>query len=137
MKKIYFAGSIRGGRGDKEIYAQIIKKLKPYGQTLTEHLGEKTLSLMGEVGTTNKFIYNRDIDWLNTADIVIAEVTNPSLGVGYELACAESKNIKVICLYRPSEDKKLSAMIGGNSNFTIFEYQKIEELDSFFDKIFK
>lgn len=136
MKKIYFAGSIRGGRDDKELYAQIIEKLKTYGQVLTEHLGDKTLSAMGEDGPTSKFIYDRDIDWLNTADIVIAEVTNPSLGVGYELAYAESKHIRVVCLYRPSEGRKLSAMIDGNSNFKVFEYQKIEELDDFFKNLF-
>lgn len=137
MKKIYFAGSIRGGRDDKDLYAEIIEKLKTYGQVLTEHLGEKTLSAMGELGPTSKFIYQRDIDWLNTADIVIAEVTNPSLGVGYELAYIESKNIPIICLYRPSEGKRLSAMIGGNSNFKIFEYQEIQELDNFFNELFK
>lgn len=137
MKKIYFAGSIRGGRDDKDLYAEIIEKLKKYGEVLTEHLGDKTLSVMGEYVKKSDFIYNRDIEWLKTADIVVAEVTSPSLGVGYELAYAEKLNIPVVCLYRPSADKKLSAMIEGNKNFNIFEYQKVEELNDIFTKLFK
>ena len=39
MTKIYFCGSIRGGRDDAEIYARIIKYLQAYGQVLTEHVG--------------------------------------------------------------------------------------------------
>ena len=31
MKKIYFAGSIRGGRDDKDLYAEIIEKLNELG----------------------------------------------------------------------------------------------------------
>ena len=37
-------------------------------------------------------IYRRDIQWISECDMVIAEVTNPSLGVGYEMAYAESIN---------------------------------------------
>ena len=42
--KIYFAGSIRGGRGDAEIYAQIIEFLQGYGEVLTEHIGDTSLT---------------------------------------------------------------------------------------------
>ena len=45
--KIYFAGSIRGGRDDKELYLEIINLLGKYGKVLTEHIGDKTLSAMG------------------------------------------------------------------------------------------
>lgn len=37
-KKIYFCGSIRGGRDDRHIYVDIIKHLKEYGTVLTEHI---------------------------------------------------------------------------------------------------
>jgi 2'-deoxynucleoside 5'-phosphate N-hydrolase len=46
--KIYFAGSIRGGRDDKELYLDIIKWLGKYGTVLTEHIGDATLSALGE-----------------------------------------------------------------------------------------
>ena len=37
--KIYFCGSIQGGRQDAALYAQLIKKLQAYGEVLTEHVG--------------------------------------------------------------------------------------------------
>ena len=106
--KIYFAGSIRGGRDDKELYLQIINRLRKYGEVLTEHVGNATLSHLGE-DHTNEYIYNRDMDWLNNSDIVIAEVTTPSLGVGYELGKSENQK-PILCLYREQEGKSLSSM---------------------------
>ncbi|MEX1014904.1 MAG: nucleoside 2-deoxyribosyltransferase, partial [Candidatus Paceibacterota bacterium] len=80
--KIYFAGSIRGGRDDKDLYFEIIKLLGNYGEVLTEHIGDSNLSVSKEGDSGDRYIYNRDMIWLNEADIVIAEVTTPSLGVG-------------------------------------------------------
>ena len=135
--KIYFAGSIRGGREDKDIYIAIIKLLLKYGTVLTEHIGKSELSEMGETNMTEEEIYQRDINWINESDIVIAEVTSPSLGVGYEIGYAELKGKKIICIYREVETgKKLSAMIYGNSNLKVAKYKKIEELPNLFDKIF-
>ena len=37
--KIYFAGSIRGGRKDAELYRKVIAALKEKHQVLTEHVG--------------------------------------------------------------------------------------------------
>lgn len=126
--KIYFAGSIRGGREDKDLYLEIIKKLGQYGQVLTEHVGEKTLSEMGETGPSDEFIFARDLTWLNEADVVVAEVTTPSLGVGYELGYATGKK-PVLCLYRPVEGRRISAMVSGNKQIITHEYHHIDELD--------
>jgi 2'-deoxynucleoside 5'-phosphate N-hydrolase len=41
--KIYFAGSIRGGRDDWSLYLEIIERLKEYGEILTEHIGSSEL----------------------------------------------------------------------------------------------
>ena len=45
--KIYFAGSIRGGRDDAELYAQMIKTLQSYGTVLTEMVGYPNIVEMG------------------------------------------------------------------------------------------
>jgi hypothetical protein len=60
--------------------------------------------------------------WLAQADLVIAEVTTPSLGVGYELALAEKRGIPCFCLFRQTSGVSLSAMIAGNPFFTILPY---------------
>ena len=87
--KIYFAGSIRGGRKDAQLYNNIIAYLREKGQVLTEHVGSTKTSWTGETSRKDEEIYNRDMEWLQSANVVVAEVTIPSLGVGYELGIAE------------------------------------------------
>lgn len=83
--EIYFAGSIRGGREDVDLYLGIIKHLQNYGHVLTEHIGNKSISIMGEDGISDTQIHNRDMKWLSKSQVVVAEVTKASLGVGYEI----------------------------------------------------
>ena len=132
--KIYFAGSIRGGRDDAEIYSQIIKFLQGYGQVLTEHVGKKDLNEMGESALSDKQIHDRDMKWLLESDLMIAEVTNPSLGVGYEIGMAIGEQKKIICLYRESRSNKLSAMIEGSNNVELIKYSNIKELKKLIGK---
>jgi len=134
--KIYFAGSITGGRDDKDLYSEIIKKLGSFGKVLTEHVGDKNLSSHGEVGLSGKEIHSRDVQWLTDSDVVIAEVTTTSLGVGYELGIAESLQKKILCLHREQEGKRLSAMIAGNPKFIVRSYKDIGELDEIFVRFF-
>ena len=126
--KIYFAGSIRGGRVDAKIYAQIIELLQNYGEVLTEHIGSASLMDKGEFSLSDKEIHDRDMGWLLESDIMVAEVTNPSLGVGYEIGRAIEEKKKVICLYRKSNNKRLSAMIAGNTNIIKYYYDSVENL---------
>ena len=125
--KIYFAGSISGGRGDQEIYTKLINYLKNYGVVLTEHIADPKLSSYGETDISLEEVYTRDVKWIQESDIFIAEVTQVSLGVGYELAYAESLGKRIICLYRPDPSRKLSAMIAGNKNFKIRNYKTTDE----------
>jgi len=132
--KIYFAGSIRGGRNDKELYLQLIQHLAKYGQVLTEHIGDVNLTELGEDGPSDEWIYNRDMSWIQESDVVIAEVSTPSLGVGYEIGKAENMNKKMLCLYRNQQNKRLSAMISGNPNVKIVKYETLDEAKSHIDK---
>ena len=132
--KIYFAGAIRGGREDAQLYKKLIAYLKEKGQVLTEHIGSTDLSWEGETSSKDEEIYNRDIKWLQSAEIVVAEVTTPSLGVGYELGIAEKLNIPILCLYRPDKGNRLSAMISGNAIFTCREYTVFIEVQKWIDE---
>ena len=128
--QIYFAGSIRGGRKDRKIYLEIIQYLKNYGTVLTEHIGELALDSDGEKLINDKHIHDRDMDWLLQSDIMIAEVTNPSLGVGYEIGRAIENNKKTICLFRKNQNQKLSAMIRGSNSLICIDYSNLEDLKS-------
>ncbi|KAI6659097.1 2'-deoxynucleoside 5'-phosphate N-hydrolase 1 [Oopsacas minuta] len=122
---IYFAGSIAAGRQDADVYAKLVEILKGYGTVLTEHVGSANVEEL-EKGLTNKGIHDRDIDWLVKTDVFIAEVTQPSLGVGYEIGRCVAMGKRVLCLFRPESGKRLSSMIRGADNgerFKVVDYE--------------
>ncbi len=135
MKKIYFAGSIRGGRNDAELYGRIIAKLKKYGCVLTEHVGNPAV-LELEKDNSVQDIYVRDMAWMKEVDILIAEASNPSLGVGYEIAKAEERKIPVHIFHNLNKGA-LSAMLAGNERFHIYPYQREEEIYEELERIFR
>ncbi len=136
IMNIYFAGSIRGGREDADIYAEIITLLQKHGEVLTEHVADKSISSYGQTDMTEQEIYEKDVAMLRESDIVVAEITCVSIGVGYEIGYAESLGKKIVCLYRPEGGKRTSAMVAGNSHVQLVEYKKAGELELVFNKYF-
>ena len=126
--KVYFAGSIRGGRQDAALYAQIIGLLKKHGDVLTEHVGEIDPD-HAEDDLSDEAIYRRDMTWLEEADALVAEVTVPSHGVGYEIARAEALAKPTLCIYRPEGGRRPSALIAGNPTLRCECYQRVQELN--------
>lgn len=133
---IYFCGSIRGGRDDATLYKRIIDQLKQYGEVLTEHIGDP--SIMEKEKGSDKFIHDRDMAWLLKSDALVAEVTQPSLGVGYEIGRAIENKKKILCLFRPDSGKYLSAMIRGaiDENLLVKDYKE-EDLPQILKEFFK
>ena len=95
MKRVYFAGSIRGGREDLALYAALIARLRERSEVLTEFIGESTLEDIEAATMTDFDIYERDMALLHQADAVVAECSTPSLGVGYELGSAHALGLPV------------------------------------------
>ena len=111
---IYFCGSIAGGRKYLETYQKIVSYLKNGGhRVLTDHVVQPDV-LESEKKLTPEHIYTRDIAWLNECDCVAAEVSNPSLGVGYEVCYALRIEKPVLCLYR--QGIFLTRMLLGNTS---------------------
>lgn len=135
MKKIYFAGSIRGGRVDAELYRRIIEYMQQSNVVLTEHVGSPHLNLM-EQGKRDQDIYDQDTAWLRESDVLIGECTCPSLGVGYELAYAEARNIPCHIFYDRTKTQ-LSAMLTGNPYFHIHPYAAESDIYPVLDEILK
>jgi 2'-deoxynucleoside 5'-phosphate N-hydrolase len=138
--KIYFAGAIRGGRQDASTYHAMIAHLQTHAEVLTEHVGNKALSDGGEHDLSDKEIHARDLAWLEECDAVVAEVTTPSLGVGYELGVAEKLGKPILCLFDDGNpDFRLSAMLSGNPKAIVARYQTLEEtvdaIDAFIHQI--
>ena len=126
-KKIYFAGSIRGGRVDADLYRRIIQFMQQTDTVLTEHVGSSNLILNEQGRERDAHIYDQDTAWLRQSDLLIAECTCPSLGVGYELAYAEHHGIPCHIFYDKTK-AQLSAMLTGNPYFHIHPYESEEQI---------
>jgi len=76
---------------------------------------------------TPQDVYERDVNWIKNCDTLIAEVSVPSHGVGYEIGFALNIGKPVLCLYQ--KDRRVSKMITGNSDpqLGIQEYTNIKE----------
>lgn len=135
-KKIYFAGSIRGGRVDADLYNRIISYIQRTDIVLTEHVGGSNLCLEEQGFARDSKIYNQDTAWLRESDLLIGECTCPSLGVGYELAYAERFGIPCHIFYNKTKTH-LSAMLTGNPYFQIHPYEREEEIYEVIDEILK
>ena len=131
-KKIYFAGSIRGGRVDASLYNRMISFMKKDNIVLTEHIGNMDISI--QESNYDQDIYQQDTNWIQECDVLIAECTCPSLGVGYELAYAEKLNKEVHIFYH-SNNCQLSAMLKGNSYFNIHPYTEENEIYATLERI--
>ena len=133
-KKVYFAGSIRGGREDAAVYKRIIDYINATDTVLTEHIGLGSLSVKTRTKEDDVHIYERDTEWLRSSDVLIAECTNPSHGVGYELAYAEARNIPVRIFY-DKRKANISAMLNGNAYFKVYPYENEARDISVLDEI--
>jgi len=132
--RIYFAGSIRGGREDAALYRELIAFLSEKGEVLTEHVGAADVRER-EKDLSDREIYERDVALIRACDVLVAECTRPSLGVGYELAYAEAAGKPCLLLYR-GEEGTLSAMLSGNAAFPVYRYADADEAKRILDAAF-
>jgi hypothetical protein len=111
---IYFACSITGGRDDEAYYQIIVDSLLADGhQVPTAHLSRPSvLSIEAVVDPVD--VYTRDMDWIESCHALVAEVSTPSHGVGYEISYALTQGKPVLCLHH--EDIRISKMITGNTD---------------------
>ena len=133
---IYFCGSIRGGRDLASTYAEMISMLGAYGRVLTEHLGSDEIIETKDRALSDKEIHDRDLQWIVESDLLVAEVTVPSLGVGYEIGRAIEMGKPVLCLFQEESEYTISAMISGSDSVEMNYYQSLEEVKDLFDAFF-
>jgi nucleoside 2-deoxyribosyltransferase len=125
--KIYFACSITGGREFEPVYQSLVQALAENGHNvLTAHLAEPA-AIKSEAVLSSSEVYMRDVEWIRDSDVLIAEVSVPSHGVGYEIGFALTIGKPVLAL--SEEGRKVSKMISGNPNpnLTVKTYKSIED----------
>ena len=127
--KIYFACSISGGRQDEAIYQKLVQVMLSMGiEVPNAHITEtgiEEIDAFKEPGN----IYQRDVNWIEESDLLVAEVSTPSHGVGYEIGYALNQDISVLCLYNKSV--VVSKMITGNPHplLKVIAYQDWQEAE--------
>jgi len=125
---IYFACSITGGREFESVYQAIIVALMEDDHEIpTAHLAEGGVMALEAVASPDE-IYARDVAWIQGCDALIAEVSTPSHGVGYEIGYALGLGKPVLCCHQA--DRPVSKMISGNpdSNLTLRAYEKPDQV---------
>ena len=124
---IYFACSITGGRAFEPAYQEFTRILLKDGHEVpTAHLAGSDVIALEKVVEPRE-VYERDVAWIRACDALIAEVSAPSHGVGYEIGYALEQGKPVLCLAQAG--LSVSKMITGNPHpsLRVRFYQDVDE----------
>ena len=112
----------------------LVASLESAGHTvLTKHLLEDNVD-SAESSLTERAVYERDIAWLEACDILIAEASGSSFGVGFEvgyvLGRSDRTHQRVVLLYRADRRNQISRLIAGNAHprCDVVPYATVAEL---------
>jgi nucleoside 2-deoxyribosyltransferase len=114
---IYFSCSITGGRNDQSVYKLMVDQLTNWGHEVPTAILASPKVMDYETSVEPEVVYRRDVKWVEDCDALIAEVSTPSHGVGYEIALALILKKPVLCCYQ--KGRKVSKMITGNDMPTL------------------
>src|SRR5512136_692317 len=127
--KVYFSGAISAGRDNAAIYQHMVARLQAQGHdVLSAHVADPAV-LEHEKDVLARVVFDRDVQWIEACDVMIAEVSTPSTGVGYEYGLAIQLGKPVLCVYQAG--LRMTKMIRGNPapNLTVATYANEAELD--------
>ncbi|MCX6069970.1 MAG: nucleoside 2-deoxyribosyltransferase [Chloroflexi bacterium] len=137
--KIYFSCSLTGGRQDEATYGAIVDHLLAAGyDVLTAHLARPEVMQLEQVVEPRE-VYQRDLEWIRECDALVAEVSTPSHGVGYEIAYALQRAKPVLCCMR--RGARVSKMLTGNDSpglrLAVYEGQDeaLKAVDAFLRRV--
>ena len=125
--KIYISGSMYGGTQKIDTYKILIKELEKYGEVLNKQVADEN-AIANEKYQKDEDIYKDLEKKLYNADIIFAEVSIPSLGVGYELGFADKLGKNIVAIYDKNYIDKISTMIRGNKRIKLISYKDIKEI---------
>jgi hypothetical protein len=132
-RSVYLAASITGrSAAYVGAYRAILEHLKMRDvDVLCAHVAK---AVAYEAETDASSVYCRNTAWLDRCNGVIAEISLPSLGVGYEVCYALQAGKPVLCLY--DERERPSKMILGidGVRFQAAAYRSMDDLRNEIDK---
>ncbi len=141
--RIYLACTVRGDRSALPAIREIASRLERHGhQVLTGHLVLDDVEAV-EAKLTEAEVYERDVEWLQACDAVVAEASGSTYGVGFEvgyvLARAAQTGQRVFLLYDARRREAISRLIAGNTDprCVTFAYADLAALGAFIDRHFQ
>ena len=132
--KIYFGFTVAGDRSSITTARVIVGMLEAIGHVvLTKHLVEDDAWEKDRLITAQQ-VYQRDLRWLTECDLLMAEVSGSSFGLGFEtgyLLGATDKD--AVLFYRRDVEKRISLLITGNAHprCTLVPYSDVKEIEAF------
>lgn len=137
---IYLACTVRGDRSAVTALRGLVTSLEAAGHVvLTKHLLDDNVE-SAESQLTERQVYERDIAWLEACDVLIADASGSSFGVGFEvgyvLARSERTRQRVLLLYNASREHAVSRLIVGNAHPRC-EVQKYENPEDLVSRVLK
>jgi len=140
---IYLACTVRGDRGGVAAGRAVSERLHELGhQVLTTHLLADDVN-EAESKLTEEDVYRRDLDWLSQCDVLVAEASGSTYGVGFEVGYVLGRSPvtgqQVVLLYDRTRRHAISRLIVGNcdSACTTFGYGSLDELIAFIEERFR
>lgn len=141
--RIYLACTVRGDRRGVAAGRAICDTLTRLGHdVLTTHLlADDVESAEAAIGEAD--VFRRDLAWLAACDVLVAEASGSSYGVGFEvgyvLGRAPASGQRVVLLYDTARRDAISRLISGNVDpaCTTFAYASIDELVAFVASVFE
>ena len=131
---IYLACTVRGDRGAVAALRSLVASLERAGHTiLTKHLLDDNVE-GAESALTERAVYERDIEWLEACDVLIADASGSSFGVGFEvgyvLGRSDRTDQRVILMYRADRRDRISRLVVGNAHprCTVMAYDDAADL---------
>jgi hypothetical protein len=117
----------------------ICQRLQHHGhEVLTTHLLGDDVDV-AESALSEEAVFRRDLDWLSNCDVLVAEASGSSYGVGFEvgyvLGRARETGQRIVLLYDAARSGSISRLIVGNCDAacTTFGYRSLAELSTFLD----
>jgi nucleoside 2-deoxyribosyltransferase len=136
---VYLACTVRGDRGGVGAARRIAARLEAAGhRILTSHLLDDDVD-QAESSLSSEAVFERDLRWLDACDLLVAEASGSSYGVGFEvgyiLGRAATTGQRVLLLYDAARGSSVSRMISGNRHpaCSVLAYETPEQIDDFLE----
>lgn len=138
--KAYFSATITKDEKIKKRYANIVKALKKGGVEVSQYGSDKMSphELLNRTDQEIGDVYKELVSYLKSADVYIAEISEPSVGIGYEINEAINLKKPVLALnHKESAFQPLATIQGLQSRFITYKEYTDDTIEEILEEFLK